>query len=102
MDASLDKELIRYLWDHRLYRKLLNYVVTTFQYGRGCAFLWGYPFQIFVDPSSRCTLRCPHCAVGTGDYPKPLKDMPLKAFQRLMDELGPYLLVAELFIKGEP
>ena len=102
MNIPVDKELVRYLWGNRLYRKLLNYLVTTYQYNNQWTFLWGYPFQIYVDPSSRCTLRCPFCAVGTQHYPKPLKDMPLKAFQKLMDELGPYLLVAELFVKGEP
>jgi MoaA/NifB/PqqE/SkfB family radical SAM enzyme len=102
METSLDKELMRFLWERGLYRKLLNYVVTNVQYRRLSTFLWSYPYQIFIDPSSRCTLQCPFCAVGTRSYPKPMKDMPLKAFKRLMSELGPYLLVAELFIKGEP
>ena len=102
MDSPLDKELMRFLWDGGMYRKLLNYVVTNVQYRRLSTFLWSYPYQIFIDPSSRCTLRCPFCAVGTKSYPKPMKDMPLAAFKRLMGELGPYLLVAELFIKGEP
>ena len=102
MSVPLDKELIRYLWDNRLYRKLLNYAVTTLQFNGRRIFLWGYPFHIFIDPSSRCTLGCPFCAVGARNYPKPMQDMPLKAFKRLMKELGPYLLVAELFVKGEP
>ena len=99
---AYDGDLIRRLWKEGLYRKLANYLVTTWQHNRGHSFVLGYPYHIFVDPSSRCTLRCPFCAVGTKNYPKPHKDMPLEAFEALMRELGPYILVAELFVKGEP
>lgn len=102
MSGDFDRNLARELWDRGLYRKLLNYWVMHAQYKRLSSFLLGYPYQVFVDPSSRCTLQCPFCAVGTRGYPKPMKDMPLKAFRRLMAEIGPTLLVAELFIKGEP
>jgi MoaA/NifB/PqqE/SkfB family radical SAM enzyme len=98
----IDKKLARFLWDNRLYRKLLNYVVANYEMARLSTFVSSYPYQIFIDPSSRCTLRCPFCAVGTKAYPKPMKDMPLAAFKRLMAEIGPTMLVAELFIKGEP
>jgi len=98
----LDKELVRILWKEGLYRKLLNYVVTTVQYHRRSTFAWGYPYELFIDTNSRCSLRCPFCAVGARTYTKPMLDMPLESFKKAIDELGPYLLIASLHARGEP
>jgi MoaA/NifB/PqqE/SkfB family radical SAM enzyme len=99
---SLNAEMVLSLARRGLFRKLLNYLVANIHYARRDATLWSYPIHLCIDPSTRCTLRCPICAVGSRNFAKPMTDMPFATFKRIMDELGPYALVVELFLKGEP
>ncbi len=63
---------------------------------------WGWPLHMQIELTSYCNLRCPVCPVGTGELTRgPLAiDVPL--FDRLLEEVGPYLLTLSLWAWGEP
>jgi len=60
------------------------------------------PFEIVVDVTNRCNLRCPLCATGQRLNDRPLGQIDFAAFQRLIDELAPTLFKARLHSWGEP
>ena len=46
-----------------------------------------YQFKfVMVEPTNRCNLNCPLCPTGNGEI-KPKKDMPLKEFKKIIDQL---------------
>jgi MoaA/NifB/PqqE/SkfB family radical SAM enzyme len=55
-----------------------------------------------VELTNFCNLRCPVCPVGTKDLTRPPLAMEVGRFERLMAEVGPYLLVLALWAWGEP
>lgn len=60
------------------------------------------PRIAYVDPTNLCNLRCPVCVTGANisTYPKGL--MSLETFQKVVDQLGPYLDQLHLYNRGEP
>jgi radical SAM protein with 4Fe4S-binding SPASM domain len=67
--------------------------------------LWGVPYSILLEPTSKCNLRCPMCARTI--YPEIISmrnnvDMPFANFKKLMDEVGNKVLFLFLWNFGEP
>lgn len=63
---------------------------------------WAWPLHMQVELTSFCNLRCPVCPVGTQDLTRPARAIDLGLFERLMEEVGPYLLTLSLWAWGEP
>jgi MoaA/NifB/PqqE/SkfB family radical SAM enzyme len=63
---------------------------------------WGRPFMLMLEPTSRCNLHCPLCAVGAGKLTRPQGHMPLEQYTRILNDMGPYLLHLTLWNQGEP
>jgi MoaA/NifB/PqqE/SkfB family radical SAM enzyme len=61
-----------------------------------------HPFEIVVDVTNRCNLRCPLCATGQRLNDRPTGEIALEDFKRVIDELAPYLFKARLHSWGEP
>lgn len=60
------------------------------------------PIGLILDPSSACGLRCPMCPVS---FEEPVRERTLldwDLFERIVEELGPYLFFVDLFNWGEP
>lgn len=78
----------------------------------GCSFLVssklhrsivsGMPSAIGVELTNRCNLRCPECPTGSGTLKREKGNMDPVLFDKLVKELGPYLLNMNLFFQGEP
>jgi organic radical activating enzyme len=83
-------------------RRALNLRLARWELGRGRRRLWSYPLKLTVEAASACNLRCPACFTGVGEIGRRRASMPLELFERLMAELGPYLLQVELCSWGEP
>ena len=63
---------------------------------------WSWPVHMHIELTNYCNLRCPVCYVGNSELKrKPLAMDPV-LFERLIDEVGPYLLTVSLFAWGEP
>lgn len=63
---------------------------------------WSWPLNMQVELTSYCNLRCPVCPVGTKDLHRPPQAIDTRLFERLMSEVGPYLLTLSLWAWGEP
>jgi MoaA/NifB/PqqE/SkfB family radical SAM enzyme len=63
----------------------------------------GYPFILTLDPSSACQLRCLFCPTGSqkGAF-RNMNLMSLGLFQKIIDEVGPYVFRLDMYNWGEP
>ncbi len=59
------------------------------------------PTFVSVEPAHMCQLRCPDCALGSGQIsPKGL--MSLDTFRQLLPKLTPYVHTIQFYFQGEP
>ena len=63
---------------------------------------WAWPLNMQFELASHCNLRCPVCPVGTGELNRPAQFMDVDLLERVLAEVGPYLLMAALWAWGEP
>jgi radical SAM protein with 4Fe4S-binding SPASM domain len=63
---------------------------------------WSMPLHMQFELANVCPLRCPVCPTGLGELSRPPAFMDPELFERLFDEVGPYLLTASLWCWGEP
>ena len=61
-----------------------------------------YPVIAYVDPSSYCQLRCPGCPTGLKLGLRSAHLLDSELYKRLLDEIGDYLFLIELYNWGEP
>ena len=60
------------------------------------------PYFLSVEPVNVCNLRCPQCPTGMGMYRREKSYFNQTLFQRLLHELGNYLLCIQFYFQGEP
>jgi len=75
---------------------------VRYQRNRGHIQLWGYPLILTLEAANLCNLRCPYCFVGAGEKSRPPIPFPFPLYQRIIDELGDYLLHVEFHNWAEP
>ncbi len=63
---------------------------------------WSRPLHMQVELTSYCNLRCPVCPVGTEELERPAQAIEVDLVERVMQEVGPYLLTVSLWGWGEP
>lgn len=63
---------------------------------------WGWPIHIHVELTDYCNLKCIVCPTGIGSLDRQPASIDPALFERLMNEIGPYLLTASLWGWGEP
>jgi len=63
---------------------------------------WNWPFNMQIELTNFCNLKCPVCPIGAGTLNRRPTAMSLDLFEQLMDQAGRYLLTAALFAWGEP
>jgi len=63
---------------------------------------WAWPLHMNIELTNYCNLSCPVCPTGAGKVNRPKAAMDIGTFERLMDEVGPYLLTTSLWAWGEP
>lgn len=61
-----------------------------------------YPVHLHIEPSSKCSLRCPLCPSGMGALKGSRHLMSMETFRSLMDEVGGHAVVAVMWMWGEP
>lgn len=63
---------------------------------------WSRPIHMQIELTNYCELRCPVCPAGIKALKRKPESMNVHLFERLMNEVGPYLLTASLWAWGEP
>jgi len=92
-------------------RKLLNLFANSRAYRKLAEVSGAAPAVVLFDVSNRCNLHCLTCRRSTtdvvdlsGQTEKPVKlaDMALDSYMRIIDDLHRDLLLATLYVSGEP
>jgi radical SAM protein with 4Fe4S-binding SPASM domain len=63
---------------------------------------WGLPFNISIEPTTSCNLRCPECPSGLRSFTRPTGMLEKKFFQKTIDELHSDLIYLYFYFQGEP
>jgi radical SAM protein with 4Fe4S-binding SPASM domain len=63
---------------------------------------WSWPTNMQVELTNYCNLNCPVCPTGLGALQRKPQAMDPAIFERLMNEVGRYLLTMSLWGWGEP
>ncbi len=83
-----------------------NLLVSGFSYLRstvsGNPSVAGMPVAISAELTNHCNLKCPECASGSGLMKRERGFMNISLFEKVIDELEPYLLNINLYFQGEP
>ncbi len=64
--------------------------------------VWGFPYNLLIESTNACNLRCPLCPTGMGLMTRKVGMMDYPSFTHLIDEMAPYLYVVNLANLGEP
>lgn len=84
-------------------KALLNLVLVEFQHRiLKPSFVVGYPYHLTIETGNFCPLRCFLCPTGQGKDSLPKGFLTFENFKKIVDELGDYLLMVELYNWGEP
>ena len=68
----------------------------------GNAVQWGMPFNISIEPTTSCNLRCPECPSGLRSFTRETGMLQNDFFKKTIDELSPHLVYLYLYFQGEP
>ena len=68
----------------------------------GKATVNGMPVSIGVELTNNCNLQCPECLSGSGLMQRERGFMDIELFNKVMEEIDPYLYNINLYFQGEP
>jgi radical SAM protein with 4Fe4S-binding SPASM domain len=68
----------------------------------GKAGIFGMPVTISTELTNHCNLKCPECNSGSGLMTRNRGYMDIDLFEKVIDELKPYLFNINLYFQGEP
>ena len=100
--SSKQLNVIKALSSLDQWRKLSNYVLVETQKASREECLGGYPYWMVIDPANVCNLNCPFCPTGQKRNSRPKSFLSFDSFQKIADELGPYLIHIDFCNWGEP
>lgn len=104
LNYLLKECIFRKFWKRPLLmlKKMSNLRRLTASINRGGFSRKAYPVFANIDPTNVCNLRCVECDVGTGNHEHPRGQMKMELFEKIMGEIGPYLMHLDFFRYGEP
>jgi radical SAM protein with 4Fe4S-binding SPASM domain len=83
-------------------KKKLNLLLTRVSRKLKLSRPLNMPPNIMIEPTNVCNLKCPGCPTGRNQLPFKKGRMLLSDFRKLVDQLGPYAIYAQLWGFGEP
>jgi radical SAM protein with 4Fe4S-binding SPASM domain len=88
------------------FRRMINLLYLQFSYRvsgiSGREWHAGLPFALSVEPTTRCTLRCPECPVGAGSLKRAQGSIDPGFFRSLVNEVSGTVFWMNLYFQGEP
>jgi MoaA/NifB/PqqE/SkfB family radical SAM enzyme len=95
---------LRSVMEYSTPKKILNAIRTEVAYRQKSVNVTSMPFILLLEPLYYCNLECPLCDRQV--YPNVRKGdagmMSLELYDRILDEVGPYLFQCQIFGQGEP
>ncbi len=64
--------------------------------------VWGLPFAISIESTTKCNLSCPECVSGTNSFERPTGNMTFSLFKKIIDKIKKHTLYLTLNFQGEP
>lgn len=92
---------IPYHFTHLPYKKIINWLMVESSNFFKPLKPWGFPTRLQIEPSTLCNLTCSLCPVTVG-MNRPVGNMNLSTFRKIIDEIGEYIFVIILWDWGEP
>ncbi|MCJ7613529.1 radical SAM protein [Candidatus Bathyarchaeota archaeon] len=84
-------------------KALLNFLLVEFQHRLlKTSTVAGFPYHLTIETGNFCPLRCSLCPTGQEKEGLPKGFLAFEDFKKIIDELGDYLLIVELYNWGEP
>jgi MoaA/NifB/PqqE/SkfB family radical SAM enzyme len=84
------------------FRKILNFYRSQLAWLTGRQKVNAYPWQLTVELTNACNLRCPQCPTGQGRLGRKASMVSLDQLRLALEELGPYAFTIDLHNWGEP
>jgi radical SAM protein with 4Fe4S-binding SPASM domain len=88
------------------FRRVLNIIQVTTSYHLSrwlrVPLQWGKPFNISVEPTTHCNLRCPQCPSGLRAFTRPTGSMSTDLFAALLSQMQNRLVYLYFYFQGEP
>ncbi len=78
--------------------KLENFITSRKEEGRKAIILESMPYHLVIEPTNICNLKCPLCPTGSGATSRPIGNMPLADFKKLIDACEKYTI--ELYLQN--
>ena len=103
-NSRLQSMYFRSVREYSTPRKILNALRTELAYRLRSSYVSSRPYILFLEPLYYCNLDCPLCDRQVFPTPR-LKDagkISLELYDRILDEVGPYLFQCQIFGQGEP
>jgi radical SAM protein with 4Fe4S-binding SPASM domain len=63
---------------------------------------WGMPFNISIEPTTACNLRCPECPSGLRSFTRDTGMMKNGLYGNILDQLQDTLVYLYFYFQGEP
>lgn len=83
------------------WKRLFNLYLNRYEIVRLRPVLRSRPTRLVVEPTNVCNLRCPYCHTGAGRFGRKPAMMRLEPYRKVIEEIGDYLLLIEVFNWGE-
>jgi len=84
------------------WKRLANLYLNRYEKWRLRPVVRSRPTRLVIEPTNVCNLRCPYCHTGAGRFARRPAMMRLEPYLHVLDEIGDYLLLVEVFNWGEP
>lgn len=96
----MEFDKIPFYFTNLSWKRLINWFVAESICRLKSPFVLAYPTLFQIEPTNLCNLRCPMCYTTSDSRPR--NSMTLQAFKRVIDEIGDYTLLLQLWGWGEP
>src|SRR3989304_1777545 len=96
----LEFDKIPFYYRDLTWKRLINWFLAESLYRVRSPFVVAYPTLLQIEPTNQCNLRCPMCYTVADRRPR--DSMTFEEFKRVIDEVGDYTLLLQLWGWGEP
>lgn len=82
-------------------RKLINFCAIEYAFFRRQTVVKGYPYELLIEPTNICQLKCPLCFTGAGKSGRAKGFMEFELYKKIINTLSPYAFHVFLHLWGE-
>lgn len=84
-----------------LSKKIYNFFLNQIELKLKRNYLFSYPYNLVIDPTNICNLKCPLCPTWQDIEARQKGKMDMQTFRNILDETGQYLFTVNLCNWGE-